>query len=168
MIEPDREQRAWDVIREAIDEIGMAFGLPIAKRAELIAERLVDLGDADTIFLMVKRGVSGELSKSFSEAKATARSAHRAASKGSTAEDRANQLAFPVIVPGLPPVPLVNATHTLIAEALKSERAQLKGRMENIASLERFLRVSQRWPDTTIGELLRRGLISRSDLEVAA
>jgi hypothetical protein len=153
------------VLHEVIDRVGLPFGLSIAQRAQLCADELLGTGDEEAIRYMLAEGWERELSRQFTEARRVAKRAGKdMVAGGGEAEPVARQLAFPVVAPGKPPVPLARATHAVIAAALDAEETQLRGRQRNIALLRRAAFATQRWPDKTVAELLAARLISPEQL----
>lgn len=159
---------AAEIVREVIASVGLQFGVSIARRAELCAERLIEVGDADAIGLVLKSGFQRELSREFSALKSAARQGRAGSDAVSRPESRNEQLSFPVIAPGMAPVPLVSATNRLIEAALDAELKQLEGRQQNVKALQRFAAVTRQWPDLTVGELLAQGLVTLVDFEIPA
>lgn len=157
-------ERPTEVVKRIVVEINGRFGMSTARRAELCADLLLESGDDEAILLVLKSGFQRELSRALSELKASTRGARSSAVNGSPTSAHAEQLAFPVVVPGSAAVPLVRATHRIIRLALSAEIQQLEGRQRNIDALRRFAHVTAAWPDRTVGDLLSAGLISADQL----
>lgn len=148
------------------DEIGMEFGMSIAERAHICAQRTWETGDIDAILHMLEEGWNRRISRDFSGMKSQVRESIARSATGEHQGDGPQivQLAFPVIAPGFPPVPLASATHELLRWAHKAELQQLKGRQKNIDLLEHYVRVTQPFPNVSVGELVKDGRLSLEDL----
>ncbi len=163
------DQHVPGVLRDVSARVGTAFGLSIARRAQLCADELIATGDEEAIRFMLVEGWERELSRQFSQAKTAARraAAVMVAAGKTFAEGNghvATQLYFPIIVPGRPPVPLGEANHPLIAAALDAEEKQLHGRQQNIAVLRKIAAATQPWPERRVVDLLAEGLIGVDEL----
>lgn len=160
---------AGQTIREVKRRVGKTFGLTIAARAERCTDELLAIGDLDAIRQMIVGGWERELSHDFSKVRRAANRAmeHLVRIDRDWADGNghvAQQLSFPVIAPGQPPVPLVNANHLLAVAALRSENGQLRGRKRNVAILERIVEATAPWPEVPIGVLLKEGFITMEQL----
>lgn len=157
--------RPTDVVRDVVVEVNGRFGLSTAQRAELCASRLLETGDEAAILLVLKSGFQRELSRDLSNRKTMARVARSSFAPGATDGQHAEQLVFPVVVPGMPAVPLFQATNRIIRLALDAEVAQLDGRRRNVDALQRYAIATEPWPDRTVGDLIAAGLIGVGQIE---
>lgn len=156
-----------EVLDEVVSDVGMRFGVSIAQRARLCAERLWETGDEAAIVTMLAEGWERELSRQFSRARSSVKEAVTLAALDGGDVSRQPlfaQLAFPIVAPGQQPVLLANATHQLIDWAYEAEARQLEGRQRNVAKLKRFRDATAAWPDEKVSDLLASGRLSLDGL----
>jgi hypothetical protein len=96
----------------------------------------------------------------------TAAAGLKAMTNGHRAEAVHTQLDMPIVVPGLPPLPMRQTTHIFLVDACIATERYLKGFLQNFGLMKRARDISAPWPEESIGSLVDRGAISPEALAI--
>jgi hypothetical protein len=148
-IDPNQSNADW----------GRDFGIAVFETGDeqLIIYVLSDAGE---------KYRSGELTKLRKKAREAAFGLG-GKTNGERADAIAQQLEMPIVVPGLPPLPVAHANHYFLVNACVAAERHVKGLVKNLRFFQRARDVTEPWPEDSIRTLIERGDITPEMLVVS-
>ncbi|MGI8477999.1 MAG: hypothetical protein ACR2OO_16755 [Thermomicrobiales bacterium] len=157
----------FETLREIVDAID-----PMQMNADWgreFARAVYDTDDEELIVYVLADAGESYRSSQLSKLRKRSRTASRglaATTNGHRAEALYTQMDMPIVVPGLPPIPLRDATHLFLVPACAALERQIGGSLQNLALMERARDASEPWPETSIGTLIDSGAITAESLSI--